>query len=191
MVPQFEASIRFRKHFRFQETTQSAGNYTISRQNLLNLLFSCNSGTTSARTIAAVKVNQVEVWQTYGVNNTTSATTVSVEWLSNYGPSTEYSDTSLSVSIPAHVKTQSPPQSIGSFWSITGSNESEGIFRLRTDTGSNAVIDLWVDIVLMDDETPVTITTSTSLTTSQLYAGYLDGQGSSKFLQPVSYTNAV
>jgi hypothetical protein len=190
MIPQFEASIRLRKHFRFQETIVTAGNYTISRGNLLNLLFSCNSGTTSARTIAAVKVNQLEVWQTYSTSNTSSATTVSVEWLSNYGPSTEYSDTSLSVSIPAHVRTQSPPLSLASFWSITGSSESEGIFRLRTDNGSNAIIDLWVDIVLMDDETPVTITTQNSLTTSQLYAGYLDGQVGSKYLQPVSYTSA-
>jgi hypothetical protein len=77
---------------------------------------------------------------------------------------------------------------------MTGSNESEVLFRISatqnaTAGSQNLIVDCWVDIVMMDDDTPVTLTTNSTTTVAQLYAGYLDGQGSGAVLTPVSLTS--
>jgi len=184
-IPQFEASVKLKKEFRFLQVSASTSIYNITRGNMLNLLLSNNSGsTTSARLIAGVKLNRIQVWS----NPISSGTfvTSSVEWLSVYGPSSEQSDSSTSSAVISSVLTSPPPQSVASYWSMTGSNESEVIMRLTiptTNIGSTMVA-IWVDMILMDDDTPVTVTTSNSGVTSQLYANCLDGTAGG--LQPVS-----
>jgi hypothetical protein len=186
---QILTSITSKYRFRFQ-IVNTPGVLGLTRAMLLNLLQSGNSSTTTARLIAAIRVNRIQMFCSpigaYG------NTTCSVEWLSTYGPSTEKSDTTTSISIPASVISSPPRNSLASFWSLTGQNESDVIAKISFPSNSygNALIDVWTDIVLMDDESPVTLTPHNSVTVSQLYMGYLDGfTGGSSAYQPIAYTS--
>jgi len=193
---QFDASVRLKHRFRYIDIG-SGTNFSLTRALLLNLMISGNTTSTAARLIAGVKLNRIEMFTvcTTAVTAATPETTISVEWLSNYGPSTEASDTSISPSLPAHVISVPPAFSLASFWSLTGINESEVIAKLvLPSTASpffaNTVLDVWVDVVLMDDETPVSVSGfANALTVSQFYLSYLDGVGSSAEIRPVSYTS--
>ncbi len=181
--PQFDSTIRIKHRFRFSTTSQTTVN--ITRGNLLNLLIEGGSSTTTNhRVISGVKLNRVECWAVSGNSSTDYGfTTVSLEWLSNYGPSKEVSDSGNSFNT-AHIAAVPPPQSLASFWSLTGSSESEILMSLTSPNG--AIWDVWVEMVMYDGETPVAITTTATPTFGALYAGYLDGQVSGTYL-PVSY----
>jgi hypothetical protein len=193
---QFDASVRLKHHFRYIDIG-SGTTFNITRGNLLNLMVSANTTSTAARLIAGIKLNRIEMFTTASSTSgsSPSETTISVEWLSNYGPSSESSDSSISVSLPAHVTSRPPPNSLASFWSLTGSNESEIVAKLQLPSSVSGayaytIVDIWVDVVLMDDETPLTVTGYTNtLTLSQFYLGYLDGNGSSAEIKPVSYVS--
>lgn len=188
----FAAAVRWRHHFRFYSAVGNITTFNITRANLLNLLFVGAGSTNAHRIIAGIKLNRIECFLPPMANGT--VTTVSLEWRSNYGPTSEVSDSTSSLAQAACIKTSPPRQSLASFWSMTGSNESEVLFRIsatqNASAGSqNLIIDCWVDIVMMDDDTPVTLTTNSTTTAAQLYAGFLDGQGSGAVLTPVSLTS--
>jgi len=188
--PMFKSQIEVSRRFRFQVTSQTATTTSnIRRSDLLNLLMvNLAGGTSSARLIAGVKVRRVEFW---GLSNSASVQntgTISIEWLSQFGPSREISDTAIPSIRPPYLSATPPIQSAASFWSLTGSNESEVLFTLVA-TPSGCVIDVFLDIILFDGESSVTITTTASGTTGQLYMGYLDGPISGGKWQPVSYTS--
>jgi hypothetical protein len=184
--PQFQSTVRVKHRFRFQSSANSSSN--ITRAILLDLLMTnLTSAHTNARLISGVKLNRVELWGVSGTNASDfAAATLSLEWLSNLGPSSESSDTGNAFH-PPHVVTTPPQQSLASFWSITGQNESEILATILVPSGS--VVDIWVDLILYDGETPVTITTTQSGTAGTTYAGYLDGAAGAGLLSPVSYTS--
>jgi hypothetical protein len=154
--------------------TNASSSTVITRKNLLcAYLMGYGSSTTLLRLIAGIKLNRIEIYGS--VASAGFANTVSVEWLSNYGPSSEISDTSTSTSEPAHLVTSPPPQSLASFWSMIGTNESENIFNISCTAGS--IIDVWVDIVLLDGQGN-TASTSTTASGTYLYVTYLDGPAS-------------
>jgi hypothetical protein len=122
------------------------------------------------RLIAGIKLNRIEM---YG-NTSSTPSTVTVEWLSNYGPSSEISDTSTSTASPAHLVSSPPPQSLASFWSMIGINESESLFNVTAGTGT--ILDIWCDIVLLDGQGN-TVATTSSASGTYFYVSYLDGPG--------------
>ncbi len=180
----FKSNVELKHHFRFQ--TSAAVSTGITRANLLSLLATGTTTQQVARLMSGVKLNRVEVFGVSGGgSNDYAAATVSLEWLSNLGPTSETSDTGNALN-PPHIVCTPPPQSLASFWSITGQNESEILMNITAPTG--AVIDVWVSSVLFDGETPVLIATTAALyTVGQLYAGYLDGVGAAVHFVPVSY----
>jgi len=183
----FTASVNFKHHFRFRNLAASTSAYSITRADLLDLLMVAKTTSSAARIFAGVKLNRVEIFDPGWVNG--SAPTgfgqpASLEWTSNLGPTTLRSDTGNSF-VPAHVVTTPPPQSLASFWSISGSNETEVLFTITVHQQS--IIDVWFDFVLFNGETPVNIAPFTPMTVGQLYAGFLDGVGSTAQLQPESY----
>jgi hypothetical protein len=179
---QFASSVRFKKQMRFKSTAAAVVN--ITRLDLLQLLMVNLAGTVvNTRLIAGIKLNRIEMFDSQQ-SSTNFGNPTSIEWLSNLGPTTLFSETGTQFQ-PAHVVSSPPPQSLCSFWSITGSNESEILFTLNI--GSGGIVDCWFDIVLFDGESVVTFNTNTVGTTGQLYMGYLDGPGAGTVLQPVSY----
>jgi hypothetical protein len=181
----FNSNIRFKHQFRYTSVGTLAGNIT-QRSTILNLLGVATTTTQVARLFAGVKINRIEIFGVSGSGSTgTTASTVSLEWLSEFGPSSEMSDTGNAFN-PPHLVCTPPPQSTASFWSLTGSNEGVSLFSIAAPAGS--VVDLWLDVVLFDAETPTLITSTSILTVGGTYAGYLTGSvGAGTYLIPVSY----
>jgi len=110
---------------------------------------------------------------------------VQLQWSSNYGPTSEFSDTGNAFA-PAHLIVTPPPQSLASFWSLTGSNESEILATYSCSIFTT--VDVYVDMVLEDGESVATVTTTASGVAGQLYAGYLDRSvGAGALFIPISY----
>jgi hypothetical protein len=185
-VPQFQSTAHVRHHFRFFATTSLNGSLT--RAELLNLLVVADSTVTEGwRIFSGVKLNRVEiraVSQTSGAGSDTVLLTTSVEWTSTYGPSSEVSDSGTPLHPPLII-TSPPSQSLASFWSLTGVNESDVLALYVVPQG--AIIDIWIDAIVQDGQTPVAVPGFATMTAGQVYALALDGRASNK-LQPVSYT---
>jgi len=189
LIQQIDASVRIRCRLRFQKNAGASGApINLTRANLLNLMLVGSGAMLCYRIISGIKLKRFEVISTYGASISSDPVAISLEWLSNYGPSSEISDTASNVSANACLKTSPPKQSLASFWSLTGNNESEVLCKLILPTNCTHTVDCWFDIVLMDDETPVTVATAALSTAAQFYRGWLDGQSTS-VLRPVSYTD--
>lgn len=187
-IPQFQSTVRVKHHFRYQAVA-SAGPVSITRAELLNMLVVGVSSTQVARMFSGIKLNRVEI-RALSVPNLAAGTdaqllTETIEWTSSYGPSSEVSDSGTPLHPPLLI-TAPPAQSLASFWSLTGSNESDVLFLLNITGG--AIMDVWVDAILQDGQSPTVIGSFTSTpTVGQVYALALDGRASNN-LVPVSYT---
>jgi hypothetical protein len=182
---QFNSAVRLKHKFRFNSS--AAATFNIQRGDLLALLAVTTLTTTQTRIITGVKLNQIEMFALSGGSSALpfSTATVSIEWLSNNGPTNEISDTGNAFE-PARVITSPPRLSLASFWSIQSGNETENLCSVVVVP--NTVIDVWVEFVFADGEVPTTITTIASGVTGQLYAGYLDRhEGAAAVMVPVSY----
>jgi len=191
-VPMFRSTIRFRHMFRFQSTNTSSSNtLSITRADLLNLVTVGNfSANKLYRIFSGAKLNKIEM-RNPGASSVagsdTELTTGSVEWTSTYGPSSEISDSGTPLH-PLFITTSPPRQSLASFWSLTGFNESDVLMIIVVP--SLAIVDLWVEFVMQDGQTPVLLTPTADPVDGQVYAVYLDGVVSG-VLKPVSYTSIL
>lgn len=185
--PQFNSTIMINRKARFQYGNTASGTLSLTRAMLLNHLVVANSATSVVRILSGFRLKSITLW---AVQNSTSASfqflpeTVSVEWTSNYGPSVIVSDTSMSVQ-PAYVQTSPPSNSLASFWSLTGSNESEVIALISGVYGM--IIDITYDCILQNGETPVAITQTTASVNATVYMSYLDGLAGNGYYVPISY----
>jgi len=178
--PQFEATYKLQKRVRYITTT-GGSNISFTRANFLNQLVANKSANANARILSGVKVDKVEMWG-FNNGNVANATTVSCEWTSTYGPSKVVSDTSMALD-PAYISTKPPPQSLGSFWSITGSGESDVIMILNY--GASTVIDVTYTVIVANGEASVNVATTAAGTVGQIYLLPLDQTGGN--VLPVSY----
>lgn len=181
--PSFAATVLTNRKARY---TATGGGYTalgVTRGVLLDHLLCCTLTTANARLLSGYKLNSIEMW-TIGSSGVVAPTTCSVEWTSTYGPSRIVSDTSMSVA-PAHLRTAPPPQSLASFWSLTGSSESDVVCIINVPQGT--VIDVTYSMILQNAETAVNVVTTTSNTTGNVYMTCFDGPTSFGYLKPQSY----
>lgn len=171
----FDATIRFSHKFRFRSTSNAQ--YSISRGALLNMLLDGNTTTTASRIIAAVKINQMTI---YGLldQSTFNTATSSLEWQSDLGTTVIKSDTGTPLE-PSKIVTGPPANSRASFWSRSGVNESEILFKMVLTTGN--IVDFDLSCVLFNDDTPFIVTT-TGVVAGQLYSSSINTT-----LVPVSY----
>jgi hypothetical protein len=180
--PPFNSTISVSRRVRYVASTAFTSG-SLTRADLLNHLICCTLATANARLLSGFKLNRIEIWSP-GSSTFTTATS-SVEWLSSYGPSKVVSDSSMTIE-PAHIVSTPPPQSLASFWSLTGSNETETLCTLSY--GANSIIDLSYEIIFQNGETPVVVTTAASNATGTVYMLPLFGIVSNSAL-PVSYAN--
>lgn len=145
----------------------------ITRAQLLNLYTIATTTTNQNRLITAIKLNRVQAWAQPPILGT-MATPIVVEWEGNQAPSTIHSDTAVGVR-PAYVDTRPPRDASNRWWSISGSNESEVLFRLTVPIGS--IIDITCAIRMADDEGAVAGEngTTAAATVGKVYFNYLDG----------------
>jgi hypothetical protein len=163
-------SIRYQNVNNATSTTRG-----ITRAFLLNtLIVNQNAGTSNYRVCAAVRVNRVRIY---------TASSASLEWQSAYGPTSATIVQGTSTTASGILMQKPPKNSLASYWSLTGSNESESLFTLGC--GFNDVIDVDYSVVLMDAETPVNVTSFASGTVGQLYRSYLDGPDAADSFRPI------
>jgi hypothetical protein len=181
-VPPFTPTIKLSHKFRFVNGTNN-GTYTITRAQVLNLVAYAYNTNNTYRLFEAVRLKVVEVW-TNPTALGSAPSSVSLEWLGGYGPSTVVSDTTMGVS-PAHIRTTPPASSSDRWWCMSGFNETDDLFTLILPV--DCVIDVTLDIRMVEQEAPTQGDSGTGLTLGQLYGDYLDGVTSGK-LTPVGYT---
>jgi hypothetical protein len=181
-IQQFNATVNLKHRFRYY-SNGTATNVTVTRANLLNnLMVNISSSTGHWAIISAIKVDRIEMVSPSGALLTQG--TISVEWLSTYGPSVIVSDTSNSTAIQCVVRSSPPRNSLASFWSLSNSNESDTLMNLNSPAGT--VVDVFVTMVLNDGINSRNATTTNSGTQGILYASYLDGPRSGAIFTPIS-----
>jgi hypothetical protein len=150
---------------------------SITRAFILNLKFlNQASSTNSYRLFSAVRLNQIEM---------VVAAAGSVEWLSNYSPTsvTEFNATSTTA---AGIYTTSPPMnSLASFWSTSGSNESEVLLKI-VNASANDYLTAWYSVVITDNVPQVAVTTAGAGIGGRVYTSAFDGPASAAQWVPVS-----
>jgi hypothetical protein len=179
--PQFESTYRTVHRVRYV-TTNGGGNISFTRANLLNqLVMNKASGVNNGRILSGVKLDKIEMW-CFSSSSTANYSVCSVEWTSTYGPSKVVSDSSIALE-PGYVHSSPPAQSLASFWSISGSNESDIIMLLNYP--GNCIIDITYSLIVQNGETPVNVVTTNSGVAGQVYQLPLDQTGGN--VVPVSY----
>jgi hypothetical protein len=160
---------------RYQQQSSGSPQRSITRAFLLStLLMNSGGGTTNYRLCAAVRVNKVRLY---------TAITASIEWLSAYGPTSATIITAQSATAAAELIQRPSKNSLASFWSMIGSNESEVVMKLQVS--QNDYIDVNFSVVLLDQESASAVTTSGTGTTGQIYRSFLDGPDASAKYVPI------
>jgi hypothetical protein len=178
---QMRANVELRHQFRF--TSTSAAATAISDVRLLTAAGVMATFSVVGHNInASVKVNKIEIWAPPASQG--SAVTCSVLFpVGNTSPAREFSDTSVSTSIPAHCQCSPPPLSLAAFWQAgTGSQ----MFTLVAPPGS--IIDVWLSLIILDgDEGNAVTATLVGATVGSVYYTSLDsGTSAGSIYKPVS-----
>jgi len=184
--PQFVATVRFPHRARFQCAT-GVTTLNITRAILLNLLFVAKTSSTATRLLSGIRLKSISLWAVQTGQSASEqlvACTTSVEWTSTNGPSTIVSDSSMSV-LPAYVQTSPPRNSLASFWSLTGNNETDVLAILSLVDRS--VIDITFESVIQNGETPTALSPTTAMTAGSVYMSYLDGVAGAGKIPATSY----
>ncbi len=105
----------------------------------------------------SVRVREIEVWAPAFVasqlqtgpaySNLTVPGNVSVQWIGEYGATTEHSDYTASTAVLAHVKSRPPARSSAAFWQADAT-QTEPVCVLELSPG--AVVDFSLELFLYD-----------------------------------------
>jgi hypothetical protein len=178
----------FRYYYAGSGQTNPTTSITVSRAQLLNtLVMNTGNSTTNYRILNSIKVNHISMWSTAlsGLtgSNGLGPSTMQLEWLSTYGPSKLISDTTVNPAQSCMIDSRSPPNSLACFWSTSGSNESDIVFRISST--NSTIIDVNVNYVVQDDNNSVAVTSQASGSLGNVYVTYLDGPRSGEVFQPI------
>lgn len=181
---QISSNIVYHHLFRF--TSAAAGNHAITDTMICNVTGALAVSAISAWPISgSARITNVEIWTPPASQG--SPATCSVEWVGqNNSPPKEVSDTTVSVSSPAHIVSKPPAQSLASFWLVPTATR---VMTIVAPVGS--IIDVSVSFVLRDGVSPgdnVTALVTTGATVGALYYPPLDRAAAGGDFQPVSLT---
>jgi len=154
-----------------------------------------------ARNWESVKIRKIEIFSSSTATTFTGLAnpfnSIQLEWLSANAPS-KVQESVGNFEHPSHISSKPPQGTLAGFWSISGSNESEVLFRLSgsnttavagTNTGlpPGTTIDLHLEVINQEDTTPV-LTTVAAATVGQNYVRSFDGTvAASQTFAPLSY----
>jgi len=190
---QLRTNIEVSHQYRFTSSSATATQILAS-----TLLPACGVVATSATAgfcmFQSVKVNRIEIWSppaSQGVFATCSVLFPAA----NQSQAREITDTTVSVSVPAHVLTSPPERSLCAFWTNgfqeNAANE-EPLFTLVAPSGS--IIDVWVSLVLGDGTSAAAVNNEAVLvgaTVGSVYYTSLDSSTSAgSIYKPVGLTTA-
>jgi len=187
---QLRTNIEFSHQFRF--TSTSAALTAITAGKLLSAAGVVATTAVLGHAVnQSVKVNRVEIWAppaSQGAFATCSVLFPSTQM----SQAREITDTSVSVSQPAHINATPPERSLCAFWS-DGTNiagAADTLFSLVAPPGS--IIDVWVSLILNDGTASGDAFSQATLvgaTVGSLYYTSLDSQTSAgSIYKPVGLT---
>ncbi len=183
--PQLRTNVIVKHRYRFRSNVD--GNATvITDSDLVGIAGAvCRTANSVLSYIAAsCKVHSVEVWTPPASQG--AAATCSLEWSStDPAPFEEVSDTTVSVSEPAHIKAVPPQGSSASFW--LSPSGSKNIMTITAPVGS--IIDVKCTHVLLDTGAEGGTASVASAALGALY--YLPLDGTSDKYVPVSLTTTT
>ncbi len=178
---QLKANVELRHRFRFVSTSGTATGLT--GNSILGAAGAIGTATNSTvQTISnSFKINQISIWSPPASQG--SNVTCSVDWTGfNNTPNREFSDTSVSVATPAYLVCSPPPQSLASFWQLSGTTQ---LCSIVAPTGS--IIDVQLSLILADgSDAGVTVAVATAVIGTMYYLS-LDPAAQHRFT-PVSLT---
>jgi len=180
-APQISSNVMKSHVFRFVASSAFYGN--IRQEDIGGALGTIATVTNS--TVALInetfKVTRVRAWTPPASQG--AAATCSINWIGgSFAPNKEVSDTSVSVSFPAHIDSKPPVNSSASFWqNVAGST---ALFTLAVPSGS--IVDLHVSFIEGDDESVNTSAVASAVLGHTYYLA-LDGPASN-LLVPQSLT---
>lgn len=180
--PEFVPTFSLGHKFRFTSPSGSSfAGLPITRAMLLNLYTMAATTTIQYRVITGIKLNRVRMWGQPTALGSLSTAPVIVEWLGLNSPSTIHSDTAIGVRC-AYVDTRPPVDASNRWWSISGNNETEVLFKVSGPVGT--IIDVDCSIRFADDEAAVQGENGTALGSlaGTVYWNYLDGFASKKLI---------
>jgi len=154
---QLKTNLEIKHQYRF--TSTAATSTSITDTLLLSAAGVVASTAVLGKSIfQAVKINQIEIFTPPASQGASATCSILFppSAAANYAMPREITDTTVSVSEPAHVLTSPPPNSAASFWNgPSGAN----LFTLVAPTGS--IIDVWLSLVLADGPADYNLPTAT------------------------------
>jgi len=104
------------------------------------------ANTTLTSMFGSLKIRAIEVWTPPASQG--SAASCEVDWVGfGNSPNIQFSDSTVSVTEPAHVRCAPPDNSLASFWQVAGTT---ALCALTAPSGS--IIDITLDLVMQDDD---------------------------------------
>ncbi len=186
--PRFDANIRITHTFRFT-TTSTVNKSTITLPDLFGVIGAMNiTSLTAMRAIAySLRVKWIKIWSPAISTGSYISGACSVEWKgASYRPSIEKSDSTNSLSDPAHIHSSPPRGSDAGNWYVN--NDTANMFIIYCTAGS--IVDLCLEFTLNDSSTVLTVTSGANGTVGNIYYRYLDASSSAS-LVPVGLTTIV
>jgi len=177
-----------RYHFRYQFLASQLD--TVNGSVLLSQIVFAISATASYRIFSAVRIRKLELWAAGALGSTGSSipqNQIGLEWFgttNSYNPSVQITDVTMGAHA-GHIVSKPPRGSSADNWISQGGQWDTTDTIFSTNGSIGAVVDLWMDCVIVDSETQSAGPTTTGMTAGRLYYNYLDGRGSSN-IQPFS-----
>jgi len=143
--PQLESNIRVTHRFRFVSTNGALTGVT--GESLAGAVGAVGTLLNSLVSVSAdfVRVSYVEMWTPPAAQG--DSATCSINWSGTANsPDVEFSDTTVSVTDAAHVRSVPPRNSLAGFWQAASSNTT--VFSLIAPPGT--IIDVRISFILSD-----------------------------------------
>jgi len=183
-IPPVDAAPLQNRIFRFY-ASNNAIDLIVSRGDVLSLLQMATTtglGGTMARMIQSIRINSVEIW----VPPQAATAFLNMTWLSQLGRSKTVTETAIGTALPGHLYSRPPKDSLASFYSISGVNETEPL--LGMDIPKGAIIDVNVSYAIQNYisqlTAPVLSSSVATVTAGVVYGFSFDGT-STNVLNPV------
>lgn len=176
--PPIDTKVRVTRTYRFESAGTSLATIGVKELGLaLGTVCTVVDSTLSGLFIS-YKIHKIDIWAAPA--SAGASATVHLNWFDNTGTSQvkELSDTSMNVSVPAHISSKPPQGTLASFWNLTATTTAN-LFSIQTNDG--AIVDIHVSGYLKDAGTAGTSLTVASGTLAVNYWPSLDNGGSDTY----------
>lgn len=157
--PQISSNVSYGHTFRFVSTSSTATSITPSSLLLAAGAFTSATNTSVVSLCTSVRVNRIEMWSPPASQGASATCSVNFTGTTPQQPDREFSDTTVSTAIPAHVNCKPGPRSLASFWQSASANT---LFTLVAPVGT--IIDVHIGLYMNDggDAAPASVGVATA-----------------------------